>query len=109
MVLSYLFYYSVWGYIIMIEEKAKARLPHNLIMEERKSAIINGVIDVDSFDEEVIVAYTDLGELTIKGNNLHISKLSLETGELSLDGEIVSLVYTDNKSSNGGFLSKLFR
>ena len=92
----------------MIEEKKTVK-PHNLILEGRKNLIISGVSDVDSFDDQAIVAYTDLGELTIKGQNLHISKLSIETGDLKVNGEISSLSYTDNRQVSGGIISKLFR
>ena len=92
----------------MIEEK-KTIKPHTLILEGRKNLIVSGVSDVDSFDDQAIVAYTDLGELTIKGKNLHISKLSVETGDLKVSGEIISLSYTDNRQVSGGIISKLFR
>lgn len=92
-----------------MEEKKTVKLPHNLILEGRKSLTISGVLDVDSFDDQTVVAYTELGELTIRGKNLHINKLSLDTGELTLDGEIASMVYTDNQPNSGGLLSKLFR
>ena len=85
----------------------KAGMPHNLILEDRKKLVVSGVEDVDSFDEQTVVAYTAVGELMIKGEGLHINKLSLETG--ALDGEIASLTYTENRSSNGSFFSKLFR
>ena len=85
----------------------KAGMPHNLILEDRKKLVVSGVEDVDSFDEQTVVAYTAVGELMIKGEGLHINKLSLETG--TLDGEIASLTYTENRSSNGSFFSKLFR
>lgn len=87
----------------------KAGMPHNLILEDRKKLVVSGVEDVDSFDEQTVVAYTAVGELMIKGEGLHINKLSLETGELTLDGEIASLTYTENRSSNCSFFSKLFR
>lgn len=93
----------------MVDEKRTVKLPHSLILENRKSLTITGVSDVDSFDEQAVVAYTDLGELTIRGINLHINKLSLETGELTLDGKVSSMTYTENQSGNSGFLSKLFR
>lgn len=70
---------------------------------------MTGVSDVDSFDEQTVVVYTDLGELTVHGRGLHINKLSLDSGELTLDGEVVSLTYTDNQPNKGGLLSKLFR
>ena len=94
---------------MMVEEKKAVKLPHNLILEGRKFLTISGVSDVDSFDDQTVVAYTDLGELTIRGKNLHIKKLSLETGELALEGEISSLSYSDNQPITGGILSRLFR
>ncbi len=93
----------------MPEENKKAKMPHNIILENRKTLTAAGVSDVDSFDEQSVVAYTDLGELTIRGNNLHINKLSVETGELVLEGEISSMSYSENQSSGGGFFSRLFR
>ncbi|MGN0517551.1 MAG: sporulation protein YabP [Acutalibacteraceae bacterium] len=93
----------------MAVEKKNIKLPHNLILENRKSLTLTGVSDVDSFDEQTVTAYTDYGELVIKGKNLHINKLSLESGELTLEGEVSSLIYTENRSNNGSILSKLFR
>ncbi len=92
----------------MIDEK-KTNVPHSLILENRKKLALSGVSDVDSFDDQSITAYTDIGELIIRGKNLHINKLNLESGELHLDGEIYSMIYTENQSSNTSFFSKLFR
>ena len=83
--------------------------PHNLILEDRKKLTVSGVEDVDSFDEQTVIAYTGVGELMIKGEHLHINKLSLETGELTLEGEVASLTYSENRSGNASFFSKLFR
>lgn len=93
----------------MVDEKRTVKLPNNLILEDRKNLMVTGVSDVDSFDEQSIIAYTDFGELTIRGKNLHINKLSLDTGELAVDGEISSMSYSDNRPDNSGFFSKLFR
>lgn len=93
----------------MVDEKRTVKLPNNLILEDRKNLMVTGVSDVDSFDEQSIIAYTDFGELTIRGRNLHINKLSLDTGELAVDGEISSMSYSDNRPDNSGFFSKLFR
>lgn len=92
----------------MTDERQKQRLPHSLILENRKCLSLSGVKDVGSFDEEAVIIYTDFGELNIRGKSLHISKLSLDSGEVTIDGEIAALVYTDNRQS-GGFMSKLFR
>ena len=92
----------------MAEEKKTVKLPHSVILENRKSLTATGVSNVDSFDEQAIVAYTDLGELTIKGKGLHISRLNIETGELNVTGDISSLNYAESQAS-GGIFSRLFR
>ena len=91
----------------MTEEK-KQKLPHSVILENREAFTATGVSNVDSFDEQTIVAYTDLGELVVKGSGLHINRLNIETGELTLTGEVDSLTYTQGRQ-NGGMLSRLFR
>ncbi len=82
---------------------------NNLILEDRKHLTVSGVKDVDSFDENTVVAYTDLGELTIHGTSLHINRFSTEVGELAVDGEISAVSYSDNVASQGGFFSRIFR
>lgn len=93
----------------MAEEKKSAKLPHNLILKARKDLSISGVLDVDSFDESTVVAYTELGELTIKGQNLHINKIDLDSGDLELEGNIGCLEYLEEKATEKGFLARLFR
>ena len=93
----------------MLEEKKNVKLSHNLILKERKSLNLSGVLDVDSFDDNAVVAYTELGELTIKGSGLHISKINLDNGDLELDGEVYSMEYSDARPAAKGFFSKLFR
>ena len=93
----------------MPEEKRTIKLPHNIVMEDRKTLMITGVSDVDSFDDQNVVVFTDLGELTVRGNNLHIGKLSVETGELSVTGNIYALGYTDDRERSGGLFSRMFK
>ena len=93
----------------MKDDKNIIRLPHNIILEDRKKLIVSGVIDIDSFDESLIVAFTDMGDLNIKGKGLHINKLNVETGELSVEGDISTLIYSDDTKIDGGFFSKLFK
>lgn len=83
-------------------------MPHSLILENRQKLTATGVSNVDSFDVQSVVAYTDLGELLIRGENLHIDKLNIETGELTLTGSFSSMSYTENKPA-GGFFSRLFK
>lgn len=91
----------------MAEQKAP-NTPHTLVLENRKALTATGVSNVDSFDEQAVVAYTDLGELVIRGSGLHIDRLNMETGELTLSGEIVSMTYSDNRPA-GGFFSRLLK
>jgi sporulation protein YabP len=93
------------------EEKSKrAALPHGVIMEGREKISVSGVEDVESFDETGVVMYTSKGTLIVKGSALHIEKLSIDGGELTVQGQIDSLAYEDEKpQSGGGFFSRLFR
>lgn len=93
----------------MAEERKIQAMPHNLVLEDRKLLTVSGVSDVDSFDEETVVVFTDLGELTIRGSNLHINRLSVEVGELSVEGNISALIYSDEAPKSGGFFSRVFR
>jgi sporulation protein YabP len=93
----------------MAEERKIQSMPHNLVLEDRKLLTVSGVSDVDSFDEETVVVFTDLGELTIRGSNLHINRLSVEVGELSVEGNISALIYSDEVPKSGGFFSRVFR
>ena len=94
---------------MITEEKKTGFLPHNCILEDRRTLSVSGVNDVDSFDEQTIVAATDSGELTIRGEKLHITRLSLEIGELQVEGNISALSYADIAPKSGGFWGKVFR
>ena len=93
----------------MADEKRNQAMPHNLVLEDRRLLTVSGVSDVDSFDEESVVVFTELGELAIRGTNLHINRLSVEVGELTVEGNICALIYSDDVPKSGGFFSKVFR
>lgn len=89
---------------------ARPAVPQNVILEDRHSLTVSGVSDVDSFDDKSIVIFTALGELSVQGSDLHINRLSLEIGEILVEGEINSLVYSEyGNKQQGGFFSKVFR
>lgn len=92
----------------MVEEKLKEQ---NVTLQGRAKITVTGVSDVDSFDEHTVVLYTTLGILSIKGADLHINKLNVETGDLCIEGEIDSLAYSQQQGSKsgGGLLAKLFK
>ena len=91
------------------ETKSKIELPHNLIMEGRERLSISGVEDVESFDEEAIVTYTSKGMLIVRGEGLHIEKLTIDGGDLAVEGRIQSLRYEEATKEKGGLLSRLFK
>ena len=62
--------------------------PHHVVIEERKSLTVSGVEDVERFDENTIVLSTSKGAMVVTGENLHIEKLSLDGGDLKVDGDI---------------------
>ena len=83
----------------------------NLVLENRGKLSISGVLDVLSFDDQVVIVETELGLLTIKGENLRITKLSIDTSEVIVEGTISYLAYSNkeidkNKSS---IISKIFK
>ncbi len=83
---------------------------HNAILENRKRLLLSGVTDVDSFNENQMILFTELGELMIKGKNLHINEMNVETGDFSVEGDIWALIYGDkDKNQRLGILKKIFK
>lgn len=99
----------------MIDERKSmninANIMQNLILENRSKLSVSGVNDVLSFDDQVVMIDTELGLLTVKGENIRINKLSLDTSEVIVEGEISSLAYSQSKQekSSGTLLSKIFK
>ncbi len=85
----------------------------NVILENREKLTISGVLDVLSFDDQIVIVETELGLLTVKGENLRINKLSLDTTEVIVEGTISSLSYSeknlDKKSGGGSLIGKIFK
>ncbi len=79
----------------------------NLILEDRKRLTVSGVEEVDGFDETHVQMRTLQGELTVRGESLHIELLSVETGELLVSGEITELVY-EEIAPRAGLFGRLF-
>lgn len=91
----------------MADEKTIS-FPHNLTLEDRNKLLVSGVTDIGGYDEQTIVAQTEKGELTVRGEGLHIIRMSIDMGELQVEGNIVSLQYSEIQQS-GGFFSRLFK
>jgi sporulation protein YabP len=82
--------------------------PHNLVLENRKKLSLSGVKDVKGFNEEVVSLSTSMGDLYIKGEKLHISKLDLDCGEVDIDGVVHSMQYAETRN-NKGLMQRIFR
>lgn len=84
----------------------------NVILENREKLTISGVLDVLSFDDQIVILETDLGLLTVKGENLRINKLSLDTTEVIVEGTIINLSYSEknlDKKSGSSIIGKIFK
>lgn len=84
---------------------------HKIMLTNRRTCTISGVVDVLSFDMNEVLLETDQGMLMIKGKDLHVSRLSLDKGEVDVDGSIDSLTYSDmisGKEKTTTLFSKLF-
>ena len=100
----------------MIQEERKSNIRdnsssiQNLILENREKLSISGVIDVLSFDDQIVILETELGMLTIKGEDLRINKLSIDTQDVIIEGSISSLNYTEEEEKkSAGLLGKIFK
>ena len=82
---------------------------HSLALKDRRHLAVTGVSRVISCDESAAVLETPLGNLTIGGQELQVSELSVQSGQVQLSGEIEYLQYAENRQSNGGVLARLFR
>lgn len=89
-------------------KKTAAARPQNLMLENREKLLVQGVEQVESFDENCVQLDTIQGTLVIRGRNLHIDRIDPESGEVAVTGEIVALFY-DESRFRGGLLARLMR
>lgn len=85
---------------------------HKIQIMNRNSILLTGIVDVNSFDLSIIILETVQGNLTIKGNEMHVKRLNLEKGEVDIEGKIDSLVYTENyatRQKGESLVGRLFR
>ena len=89
-------------------DKERRGKQHRLTLEERERLQISGITDVGSFNDNTIIISTELGDLAVKGDDLHIVSLDVNAGNLVIQGFIFSCTYTDkavNKREKGFFKS----
>ncbi len=94
-----------------MEERTGAAV-HRIVLNNRQAGSLTGVRDVVSFDENQVVLDTDMGLLTVKGKDLHLSRLTLDKGEAEMDGTVDSLVYSSDEAyrrSGESLFARLFK
>ena len=91
----------------MTYDDGRPGLPHRLELEGRERLTISGVEEVESFDESTILLSTVQGGLEVQGEGLHIEKLSLDGGDLSVEGTVNALIYEPQGRERGGLLRRL--
>ena len=91
-----------------LEGRDGPALSHHVALEEREQLVISGVEEVESFDETAIYLTTAQGGLEIQGEGLHIEKLSLDGGDLKVEGRVNALIYDTDGRERGGWLGRLF-
>ncbi|MCD8098779.1 MAG: sporulation protein YabP [Lachnospiraceae bacterium] len=94
------------------QERPQIKGTHKLSLMNRRTGSITGVSDVISFDISEVLLETDMGMLKITGADLHVNRLSLEKGEIDLEGRIDSIQYpevSDFKKGGETLLNRLFR
>ena len=86
----------------------EAQLPHELTLKERGRLTMTGVTEVVSFEDTAVVLRTSLGTLTVQGRELQLKTLSLDGGQVAVDGTVSALVYEEPRPA-GSWLSRLLR
>ena len=91
----------------MANELKAAELPHRLTLDSRSRLSITGVLEVESFDDTEILLTSTRGPMSIRGQGLHLQMLSLDGGEVRVDGTVDAIVYEPDAPA-GGFFARLF-
>lgn len=91
-------------------DEAVRRDQHSAVLENREKLTLSGVTAVEGFDDRAVMLYTRLGELVILGRGLQIESMSIETGDVTVSGEVQALRYGDrDRSMPQGFFGRLLR
>ena len=83
-------------------------LPHKLTLNQRSSLTMTGVIEVVSFDEDSVILHTELGTLSVQGRQLQLKTLSVEGGQIAVEGTVSALIYEEPRQTKSGWMSRLF-
>ena len=95
---------------VFLEERQIVKA-HKLVVNNRKTSMVTGVLDVLAFDLNEVLLETEQGMLMLKGKDLHVNRLSLEKGEVDIEGMIEAFSYSQvplSMKKSEGFLGKIF-
>lgn len=93
-----------------IEEKRVGQLKnHQVLVKNRQELAVEGVLSVESFDDQEVILETEEGLLIIRGQNLHVSQLNIDSGKLNVNGSVNTLEYVGGSGHKSGFFGKFFR
>jgi sporulation protein YabP len=92
-------------------KKKVAEVTHQLILTNRGQLMVEGVNNLGSYDQDQIILETSSGVLEVKGTGLHIQQLNLDQGKVTVDGDVYSMIYTDEDAikKGKGFLGRLIK
>lgn len=90
-----------------MQETHQQSMAHQLILQDRCLTEMTGVIDLSSYDDSVVIVTTSMGDLTLRGYNLNVRHLDLQSGLLTLEGKVEAMTYSE--PMRGGWLSRLLR
>ena len=82
---------------------AEQNMPHSLTLQDRKKLTLSGVLEVLSFDDTAVQMHTPLGTLVVQGSGLQLKTLSLEGGQVAIDGTVCAMIYQQTKPSRSGW------
>lgn len=99
--------YGGESYMSYEQSRSEVQCSHTLSMENRDKLSLTGVEDVSGFDESLVVLTTSMGELTVRGEGLHIERIDLDSGQLEVRGKVQELSY-DERTPKGTLWSRLF-
>lgn len=99
--------YGGESYMSYEQSRSEVQRSHTLSMENRDKLSLTGVEDVSGFDESLVVLTTSMGELTVRGEGLHIERIDLDSGQLEVRGKVQELSY-DERAPKSTLWSRLF-
>ena len=86
---------------------AEVQLPHKLTLSGRSNLTMTGVTEVVSFDDSAVILKTELGTLVVQGRDLQLKTLSVEGGQVAVEGLVSALIYEEPRQQKGGWLNRL--